>query len=1015
MRIEYGLILLLTANVLVGCGGGGGGSSAPAVVKPSKQYRAPLESLDLTTTYVQIGQIVQPQLFQVKGDVAFELIDDESAQVVLLDSQGRIKVLKPGVAHVKAIDTSDTFQTSESNFTITIQKGWNDALSISPLYLTTTQTTPSSLTVRGAKGELRYRVLSDPDAIIDLSAQGEVQSRGRPGIARIQVSDLGDEFYSERSMEADVIVRAVDAESLSFAALSRSYQPGLVLAPKRLDTTPTERIVYQIVKSEPDWEVAEFSQQSQGMLAIKNSGKVTVRATAYYPETYKTPQQTSEYDVTIDKAARQPLSVANMVTEYQANARLQPIVSNAKGELQYRLLSGADVLHIDPLANLPVIDGVGLAEVEVTEQNLRNYQVSSTRFTIQIDKAPHQGIKQDPISLTYQEDLRIPFEFSGQKGRLTLVSGSSPQLALVDKTLFIKQAGQYALQIEDDGGELYQSTQFTLSLDVAKATAEPYQTQDYQETYYKDLQINLQRDLNPRTNDLLVLDNSDPSVVKVLEGGILHVLKAGETRLTIQRAETNNYLAGPVQYVNVRINSADSQLRVEQSLVEGTWTSVFGSIAAPAISGAEGKLNYYLAEGEPTDVIELDKDSGFMKMLNAGSVRVIVKDTGSSGVNAGETSFTARVLPADNPVEIHYPNTIFEENQTITPSLSIAMDKHSYRLINQADPTVKLTSGTEGALSMLHAGSFEIEATVSARNYQTVTKRVTGTISKAMAKALDYKPQSVDFVPFKQVSLAMRSPIGTRSYKTILSDSTISVDPISGVITLKDYRGDNQDQAASIVVSEDETRDYLALSQTSLNFTLNAPKAEQADANHTLTEKQTVIISKLSGSEFARLQESQFGLMGVDRVLRPTDEQFKEYGEGMIAIVRVKPIGSDVLTERRQLMLHIARFDDCATKLDPDNIEPFQAVAFDTPGYCEDGSRTLRMTRVTVVDDSPLLEGPYEFVRPMIYYRKGERRFLPERDGGRYPREGEVVSSLTYGDPRTLYEWGILQLNYQRQ
>ncbi|EKO5194857.1 hypothetical protein P0I95_002306, partial [Vibrio vulnificus] len=96
-------------------------------------------------------------------------------------------------------------------------------------------------------------------------------------------------------------------------------------------------------------------------------------------------------------------------------------------------------------------------------------------------------------------------------------------------------------------------------------------------------------------------------------------------------------------------------------------------------------------------------------------------------------------------------------------------------------------------------------------------------------------------------------------------------------------------------------------------------------------------------------------------------------------------------------------------------IEPFQAVAFDTPGYCEDGSRTLRMTRVTVVDDSPLLEGPYEFVRPMIYYRKGERRFLPERDGGRYPREGEVVSSLTYGDPRTLYEWGILQLNYQRQ
>ncbi|MCG6296103.1 hypothetical protein [Vibrio vulnificus] len=136
----------------------------------------------------------------------------------------------------------------------------------------------------------------------------------------------------------------------------------------------------------------------------------------------------------------------------------------------------------------------------------------------------------------------------------------------------------------------------------------------------------------------------------------------------------------------------------------------------------------------------------------------------------------------------------------------------------------------------------------------------------------------------------VRSPIGTPPPPPPLSDSTISVDPISGVITLKDYLGDSQDQVASIVVSEDETRDYLALSQTSLNFTLNAPKAEQADSNHTLTEKQTVIISKLSGSAYAKLQEAQFGLMGVDRQLRPTDEQFKDYGEGMIAIVRVKPI-----------------------------------------------------------------------------------------------------------------------------
>ncbi|MDN3684459.1 hypothetical protein QW180_16140 [Vibrio sinaloensis] len=51
------------------------------------------------------------------------------------------------------------------------------------------------------------------------------------------------------------------------------------------------------------------------------------------------------------------------------------------------------------------------------------------------------------------------------------------------------------------------------------------------------------------------------------------------------------------------------------------------------------RLVTLFAEGSATDVVSLDPDSGEMRILNAGSTRVVVSDAGNEQYSAGQASF----------------------------------------------------------------------------------------------------------------------------------------------------------------------------------------------------------------------------------------------------------------------------------------------------------------------------------------------------------------------------------------
>ncbi|MGU3846355.1 cadherin repeat domain-containing protein, partial [Vibrio diabolicus] len=99
--------------------------------------------------------------------------------------------------------------------------------------------------------------------------------------------------------------------------------------------------------------------------------------------------------------------------------------------------------------------------------------------------------------------------------------------------------------------------------------------------------------------------------------------------------ESANYTAGPDQKVYVNILSAPSRIDV-QSDVEETWKTSQPYVQKPTISGTVGEVSYRFAENAATDVVSLDSKTGEMRILNAGSTRVVVSDAGDDKFTPGE-------------------------------------------------------------------------------------------------------------------------------------------------------------------------------------------------------------------------------------------------------------------------------------------------------------------------------------------------------------------------------------------
>ncbi|HHX8632863.1 cadherin repeat domain-containing protein [Vibrio diabolicus] len=1003
--------LLFLAALLAGCGGGGdsktNNTKTPTTI--TKQSRPQLKAEDTVLKFEGVGTVTAAKLSNVHGSVSYQVIDSNPLNVVKINDSGMLQILRPGTATILATDNSSAYESSEARFSITVERGINTDLSVSDLNFNAIESEGKALTVRGQKGELSYEVESGHN-LIRVDENGSVYSLGSIGQASVLITDSGNELYLPKQVRATVKLHGVASGQLQFALLEEEYREGLTLEPARLDKAQTQSITYKIIRSEPDNKVAELLNPESGVLLVHNVGQLTVEATATYSDAFLDKQQTAQFVVDVKQGQREAISVADVVKTYEEGGRIFPKVTNARGDYELKIISGEDVVAKSVSSEALLIKGVGTAEVEIYEHEMRNYPASKARFNVEVNRAPHPVMNDIEMPLTYQPNLSIPLAFKGQKGNVTLVSSLPNGLRMTDDNLEVETAGEYHLKFEDDGGEFYQPIQFNVVIKVAKAEGQPMATHDYDVVYSNKYSFNLHRDFGLSANEQIeIVDNTAPDVVGGFSEGRLHVYKAGKATLTVRRQESANYTVGPDQKVDVTILSAPSRIEV-QSDVEEVW-KVGQTFVAPKISGTVGEVTYRFEDNAATDVVSLNSQTGAMQILNAGSTKIIVSDAGDDKVDPGESSFSVTIKQGTNPVSIAYPTVDFSAGTIISPVMSGGEAKASYRLINQKDPVVELVSSETGRLKILHAGEYQLEVTLIARNYTTKTVLVNGTINKADHPGLTTKLQTVEFTPFKAIDLDFGRTVGTRTYSfgDTVSKDLATLDNANAELTLTNY---SQYHSIALDISESESRDYKALPRTKVTVSVDLAESGVADKYTQLNSEQTVIVSTLSAPQFANLEESEFGILGSRSVREPTDDELQKHGKGKVVLFMFKPVGSDDRRQEKAAWVHVARFDGCTSELFADDLKPFNAIGYDDPGYCTSGS-TIRMTRFLVIDDSNLEDIEYELAAPIITYRRGVREFLATDKGGFYADPNGVYGKGEYGYPKSLYEWSVITMKYQ--
>ncbi|HHF3148808.1 TPA: cadherin repeat domain-containing protein [Vibrio diabolicus] len=1003
--------LLFLAALLAGCGGGGdsktNNTKTPTTI--TKQSRPQLKAEDTVLKFEGVGTVTAAKLSNVHGSVSYQVIDSNPLNVVKINDSGMLQILRPGTATILATDSSSAYESSEARFSITVERGINTDLSVSDLNFNAIESEGKALTVRGQKGELSYEVESGHN-LIRVDENGSVYSLGSIGQASVLITDSGNELYLPKQVRATVKLHGVASGQLQFALLEEEYREGLTLEPARLDKAQTQSITYKIIRSEPDNKVAELLNPESGVLLVHNVGQLTVEATATYSDAFLDKQQTAQFVVDVKQGQREAISVADVVKTYEEGGRIFPKVTNARGDYELKIISGEDVVAKSVSSEALLIKGVGTAEVEIYEHEMRNYPASKARFNVEVNRAPHPVMNDIEMPLTYQPNLSIPLAFKGQKGNVTLVSSLPNGLRMTDDNLEVETAGEYHLKFEDDGGEFYQPIQFNVVIKVAKAEGQPMAMHDYDVVYSNKYSFNLHRDFGLSANEQIeIVDNTAPDVVGGFSEGLLHVYKAGKATLTVRRQESANYTVGPDQKVDVTILSAPSRIEV-QSDVEEVW-KVGQTFVAPKISGTVGEVTYRFEDNAATDVVSLNSQTGAMQILNAGSTKIIVSDAGDDKVDPGESSFSVTIKQGTNPVSIAYPTVDFSAGTIISPVMSGGEAKASYRLINQKDPVVELVSSETGRLKILHAGEYQLEVTLTARNYTTKTVLVNGTINKADHPGLTTKLQTVEFTPFKAIDLDFGRTVGTRTYAfgDTVSKDLATLDNANAELTLINY---SQYHSIALEISESESRDYKALPRTKVTVSVDLAESGFADKYTQLNSEQTVIVSTLSAPQFANLEESEFGILGSRSVREPTDDELQKHGKGKVVLFMFKPVGSDDRRQEKAAWVHVARFDGCTSELFADDLKPFNAIGYDDPGYCTSGS-TIRMTRFLVIDDSNLEDIEYELAAPVITYRHGVREFLATDKGGFYADPNGVYGKGEYGYPKSLYEWSVITMKYQ--
>ncbi|MBY6185786.1 hypothetical protein KUV89_03905 [Marinobacter hydrocarbonoclasticus] len=706
--LPAGLILLM-----VGCGGSDSASPEPEV----QPLPHPGLEVQASSLQFQPSRHALPALEGALGRLTFSLTEDSPTDVVDVDGRtGEITVNNVGAVTVLVKDDGgDRYLPTQTQWRVTVTPGARSQLVANDLVLSS-DAQPTSLSVFGAIGTLHYSPL-DEVPVVSVSDDGKVTPL-RIGANLVHIADDGGRNYQGSDVAVLVKVVAAEGQSAHFSDVSpKPFLPGSVLYPVMQGELAVTHH-YQLSDDSAD-DVVRLNPDS-GAMEVIGAGIVSVEVVQSNGDGYA-PVPTERFTVTVLPSDNIHLQVNDLRVPFAFDGEVPLPVNGVQGELSVELAADApqNVVAVTEANELALL-GPGKVTLRITDDGGRNYLPLTQTLQVEVDPLPHPGLNVLDRQQAYEADTRWPTLVQGAQGELTfaLAAGSETDVARVDPydgTLTPLRPGTARIEVRDDGGRYYQSTQTQFTVTITQAAHPGLTVEPLSAVYQAGVTLTPIVDGQVGELSLKVVDGHD---VVAVSGPALAIMGAGVATAEVQDGG-DAFTASTTARLTVSIHQADSGLTVSNL------TATFlenGTVLLP-VSGATGIPSFALSHGADKDVVSVNASTGELTLLNAGHTSVTVTDPGDANTRSDskQVNITVEQGPANPHLAVSDAalSGIYGQQPVAAPEVTgrEADSWVSYWIEDQGQRLIADIDSTTGLVTAKQAGLVEVTVTEHSRNY----------------------------------------------------------------------------------------------------------------------------------------------------------------------------------------------------------------------------------------------------------------------------------------------------------
>ncbi|WP_026959941.1 Ig-like domain-containing protein [Aliagarivorans taiwanensis] len=731
------------------------------------------------------------------SDIRFSGDRDEIATV---SANGVVTINGSGSVIITATQTENEIYKGQTvTYTLEIAKGQGQPPTLTAVEGLTFDS-PQTFTQQassGNGGNLSFESSHSDVAQID-AATGQVTIL-KAGSSTITVTEQESTNYLARSASYELIIAKGQGQSIeiSLPSVPFDYSHNTFSFVVTVDHGNNGTLTFS--SSDEDVATIEPSFWGGGALLIVGVGQTTLTVTEEH-ESYHT--QSATHLLTVAKAPGiKPTftELTGLSYEDKGKSFTQQASSQTGGSLSFASSNQAVASFISGTNQLK-INGGGDTTITVSDDGGANYEAREAGYVLSVAKIQGAAPSVIPlIGLSY-DDLYQTFvqSASASNGGTLLYFSHSPKVVTVDRVtgeLTVRGIGTASMEIVETATDDYDASSLKYEITVAKGQGQPPALTPLSGLSVDDRNDEHTQQASAGNGESLSFSSSNQDVARIdAQSGIIQILKAGDTQITVTEQEGQYYLARDASYMlNIAKGSGNP---LELSCPYAVETEIH---TLHASGGNDGTITYSVPH--PNDVAQISGKQ--ITALTPGAVVVTAHEAESDSYHAQSAQCEFIVYAAGS------------EDLSINALSGISVDSEPVQLTTRGGNGAEVSFSTDsdwyasldsdGLLTTHHAGTVVITAS---QGQSGVYPAESATYTLEVAKGEGTKLVIDD--PGKLTLNSNGFVLWTEGNLSRTARSYISSDP--SVVTINDkawvvIQGAGQ---ALITVTEPESDDYKA-------------------------------------------------------------------------------------------------------------------------------------------------------------------------------------------------------------